>query len=132
VILKKISEFEEGSNFRAWAFSITRYEILSFLRDHKRLLSLKEEVYKEMEELAGNTEESPSISLKTLMVCFNQLKDKAKTMMLMQYKKGMSPKAIAGELKRPVDSIYTSLSRIRKSLFECFRKQEGFAEGNVK
>ncbi|MBN1674127.1 MAG: sigma-70 family RNA polymerase sigma factor [Kiritimatiellae bacterium] len=129
VMFTKIGHFEAGTNFRAWAFKIVRNEILSYFRKGaKRPLRLSEEAFEDIEYLAANETEVPSVRLKALTVCLEKLQEHAKSMVMMRYRDNMTVQAIARVLSRPVDSIYTTMSRIRKSLQECilrFERLEG-------
>ena len=126
VILEKIGEFEAGSNFRAWAYSIAKFEILSFFKEHQKSLCLTKEALEHLELLSTDTTRSSAVTLKALTVCLEKLQEKARDLINMRYTKGLTSQDIADKLSRPVDSIYTSLSRIRKSLQECVK---GFDTG---
>src|SRR5215216_2848989 len=44
VITRKANDFEEGTNFFAWACTIARFKLLELLRDRARSQDLSEEV----------------------------------------------------------------------------------------
>jgi len=130
VMLAKIGQFKLGTNFRAWAFAIVKNEILrAFKTITRRPLSLDEGVYETIAVIAENEETVPSIRLKSLNFCLEKLKDKARTLIDLRYRKSLNTSQISKRLNRPVISIYTSLSRIRKQLLDCVSRRELSREG---
>ncbi|MHC4778795.1 MAG: sigma-70 family RNA polymerase sigma factor [Planctomycetota bacterium] len=129
IMLSKIGQFESGTNFRAWAFAIVKREILTAQRARsRRPLSLSAPAVDDIERLAMSDSEIPTLRFKALNVCMGKLQERAKELVRLRYKEGMNAASIAETLKRPVDAIYTTLSRIRKTLQECisrFERTEG-------
>jgi RNA polymerase sigma-70 factor (ECF subfamily) len=131
IMFSKIDQFKEGTNFRAWAYAIVRNEILRyFSKAKKKPLSLTDEAYGDIEHLATDESEVPSIELKALIMCLEGLGDKARDMVMMRYRDNMQVKGIADELGRPANSVYVTLSRIRKKLQECIARA-GADEGET-
>lgn len=131
IMFAKIDQFRKGTNFRAWAYAIVRNEILRyFSKAKKRPLSLTEEAYEDIEHLATDDSEVPSVQLRALLMCLEGLGDKARDMIMMRYRDNMQVKGIADELGRPANSVYVTLSRIRKTLQECISRADT-AEGET-
>ncbi len=125
VMFSKIDQFRKGTNFRAWAYAIVRNEILRyFSKAKKRPLSLTDEAYGDIEHLATDEAEVPSIQLRALIMCLEALGDQARDMIMMRYRDNKQVKGIADELGRPANSVYVTLSRIRKKLQECITRAE--------
>jgi RNA polymerase sigma-70 factor (ECF subfamily) len=117
-ILNKIGSFQAGTNFRAWAYAFVRNEVLRHFRARpRRALALSEETLREIEDLSTAAEPEPR--LQRLGACLERLQDFARGLISMRYREGLSVKAMADRLGRPVDSVYTTLSRVRKALHEC-------------
>ena len=128
VMLQKFGQFQAGTQFRAWAYTIVRNEVLrSLKKTSRRLLTLSPEALQDIEYLAVTETEVPVLRLKALNVCLQKLQTQAATMIQLRYREDLSVGEIAEKLQRPADSIYTSLSRIRKTLFECIRRAENIS-----
>ena len=131
IMFSKIDQFQPGTNFRAWAYAIVRNEILRyFSKAKKKPLSLTEEAYDDVEHLATDESEVPSVQLKALLMCLEGLGEQARDMIMKRYRDNMQVKGIADELGRPANSVYVTLSRIRKRLQECITRAEA-AEGEA-
>jgi RNA polymerase sigma-70 factor (ECF subfamily) len=125
VMFSKIGQFRKGTNFRAWAYTIVRNEILRyFSKAKKKPLSLSDEAYDDIEQLATDESEVPSIQLRALIMCLEGLGDQARDMIMKRYRDNMQVKGIADELGRPANSVYVTLSRIRRKLQECITRAE--------
>ncbi|MBA4386799.1 MAG: hypothetical protein C0404_02390 [Verrucomicrobia bacterium] len=119
VMFKKFDEFEKGTNFRAWAFTIVRYQILRLRKWQARQpIQLSDEAMNRLEARALN-EDNTHIQFEALTHCVDKLSDNSREMVRMRYNKKMDLPDIAQQLSRPVDSIYTTMSRIRKTLQDC-------------
>lgn len=125
VMLAKMDRFEEGTNFRSWAFTVVKLEVRKALAARaRRPLSLPEEIYEDLGALAMSETELPTLRFKALTVCLEKLQDRARELIRLRYREGMAAAAIADALQRPVEAVYTSLSRIRKMLHECIARVE--------
>jgi RNA polymerase sigma-70 factor (ECF subfamily) len=124
VLHKKFEQFEAGTNFRAWAYRVVRFEVLKMREwQAKQPMALSEEAMDRLEATAL-ADERPSPRLQALSRCLGRLTDKARSLVRMRYDQRLPVTAIADRLRRPVESIYTTLSRIRKSLQQCVQQAE--------
>jgi RNA polymerase sigma-70 factor (ECF subfamily) len=128
-VFNKIEQFQDGTNFRAWAFAFVRNEVLHhFKTHHRRALSLSDEALLEIEALSSDEAAIPGVKIHLLNRCMDKLQVMAREMLMMRYRDGLAVQAIADRLERPVDSIYTTLSRIRKALQICVERSLSTAE----
>ncbi len=124
IMMRKLDRFKEGTNFRAWAYAVVRFEILKKREwQAKQPLRLGEEALDHLESLASDENEEP-VRLQALSHCMRLLPVNARRLVNMRFESNLDSAAIARRLKRPVDSIYTTLSRIRKTLQDCILKFE--------
>jgi RNA polymerase sigma-70 factor, ECF subfamily len=124
VIWNKCRTFEVGTNFLAWACRIASYEVLKY-RDRQRrdkLVFSDEFIEQIAEEAVENSDELERRRL-ALMQCLSKLKPKDRELIQQRYARGENGKSVAKVLGRPVNSIYQSLGRIRRSLFECINRR---------
>jgi RNA polymerase sigma-70 factor (ECF subfamily) len=123
VMWRKFDTFEPGTNYRAWAFAVLRFEIRkTFSSRATRVLSLTDGALADLEAMATAEPEPPQTRVKALVECLGRLRPNARSLVDLRYRTRLSVGDIARRLRRPVDSIYTTLSRIRKTLGECVER----------
>jgi RNA polymerase sigma-70 factor, ECF subfamily len=125
VVLRKMPEYQPGTNFRAWAYAIVRNETMNHLRTRRRrrTLTLSAEAISDLETASDEGTHDSSVSLSMLNVCMQKLQDKTRELLRHRYEHGKSVLQIARELERPAESVYVTLSRIRKSLQQCIERK---------
>jgi RNA polymerase sigma-70 factor (ECF subfamily) len=122
-LFHKIESFQEGTNFRAWAYAFVKNEVLRHFKSKtRRSLTLSEEALREIEDLSFAEAAVPDVRIHRLNSCLQKLQEFARTLLALRYREGLGVQAIAERLRRPVDSIYTTLSRVRKALQDCLSR----------
>ena len=124
IMMRKFDQFEAGTNFRAWAYAVVRFEVLKKREwQAKRPLALSDETLDSLEAAAAEAEPAP-IELEALHHCMSRLAETARRLIRLRYELHLQAEQIAERLSRPVESIYTTLSRTRKALQDCIRQFE--------
>jgi RNA polymerase sigma-70 factor, ECF subfamily len=125
ILWRKFSEYQADTNFGSWACKIAKFEILHFLRSRRRshvcfsdkvLANLAEPPVAEPDEsllehqqlLAGCVDELPAADQRLIELCYGSRR---------------TIKQVAQELNRSVQTLYNSLSRVRRLLFDCIRRK---------
>jgi RNA polymerase sigma-70 factor (ECF subfamily) len=124
VLWEKFDEFQSGSNFGAWACRVGYLEVLKFRERRSqaelplspRFLELIRDKIPEFSDLLDARTDA-------LRYCREKLDESDRVLISRRYTPGMSVKALAAELQRPVRSISKSLVRIRKTLLECIDRR---------
>jgi RNA polymerase sigma-70 factor (ECF subfamily) len=128
---RKRDEFARGTNFRAWAFSVARYEVLSNRKQQARDSRL---VFgEELEQvLADDLIERPDDTERrheALRGCLEKLRQQDRELLLHRYT------ATAGTLDdfaqrkgRSVGGLKVTLHRLRNALLGCIEKQLAITE----
>jgi RNA polymerase sigma-70 factor (ECF subfamily) len=124
VILSKHLQFVPGTNFFAWAAQIGHYEVLkSRQRRQRDRLRFSDEfvdaVASEMESQVDHFE----LRREALQDCMSKLREKDRDLIRKRYQPGASGRDEAEALGRPANSLYQSIGRIRRTLFECIRRR---------
>ena len=124
VIWSKFDRFELGTNFFAWACQIANYEVLKYREKRRRdrhLFSVDfiRQVANDALEQADELEERRQF----LAACLGKLRQQDRELIQQRYASGESGKSVAELLGRPINSVYQSLSRIRRTLLECVNRQ---------
>lgn len=120
-IWKKRDSFEIGTNFKAWIFSIARYEVLNYrkqqARDSRLVFSEElEEIFAEEIPRLSDQQESQQ---RALRVCLEALKSSERDLINHRYHEVTSLQEYADRIGRSVGGLKVSLHRIRTKLQVC-------------
>ncbi|MCB1231918.1 MAG: sigma-70 family RNA polymerase sigma factor [Verrucomicrobiae bacterium] len=122
---KKRSDFEIGTNFKAWAFAVARFEVLNYrkrqARDSRLLFSdeLEEIVAAEMETQVDDFEERRLL----LQGCLLKLRPKDRELIHRRYFSAKTLKDFADETGRSHGGLKVTLHRLRNVLKRCIETQ---------
>lgn len=129
-ICRKCNEFEEGTNFMAWAFSISRFQAMAFRKKQARDRHVFPADLIESIELLDNRyfpASAESDRQLALSHCLKKLSPENQGMIISRYAESETVKAIAANLGRTVNAVSIVLHRVRKQLHDCINIQ--LAEG---
>jgi len=121
-ITAKAHDFERGSNFKAWVYTIARFKVMENYRKVKRKENrLTDEVIEllvtEIEEEVDDTR------VDALSSCLKKLSPKVSKLVELRYQEGLKPSAIAKKIGWTSEAIYVALSRARTSLKNCIESE---------
>jgi len=123
VLWRKFADFKPGSDFVHWANQVAYYEVLKFRRRQRRdALRFSDAFVEEVAAEAVNMTDVLQIQRDCLASCVKKLPDKDRTLIQMRYQEDASTKRVAEQLNRSVDSVYKSLSRVRRALLICVHR----------
>ena len=129
VICNKFDEFKAGTNERAWIMEIARRTALGMVtksyrkREHGMsdealaALASDEQAHQDAEDVYKASQQQRSLEQ-----CIKKLSPKARQLINERYVEQKSCDEIAEETKRSVNSIYVTLTRVRKALRNCVQK----------
>lgn len=124
LLWKKFVDFQPGTNFRAWALQIARYEVLNFrTRADRRKLMFSEELLQQLAEEDYLNETMSDLRLSALTECLQKLSAEDRAIVEQRFAAGASGETLAASLNRPRHSVYKAVSRIRHVLIECVSRQ---------
>lgn len=130
VIWAKWQQFEEGTNFLAWARAIARLEVFRFRRSrHHKLTLLEEGLLDQVSRRAEVISDEVDLRQEALAECMDKLRPKDRELIRLRYAPGSNGDKVAKKLGRPANSVYQSLSRIRRVLLECVQHRIAEAGG---
>ncbi len=124
VIWSKFDRFQLGTNFIAWSFQIANYEVLKF-RDRKRAsrMVFSDELIGTLAQESEESQGDLDLRRSALRECLQKLRPADRELIQQRYAPGSSGRDVAETLGRPMNSVYQSIGRIRKSLFECIHRR---------
>jgi RNA polymerase sigma-70 factor (ECF subfamily) len=127
---RKRDDFELGTNFKAWAFSVARYEVLNYRKQQARdsRLVFGEELEATFaEELAGHGDELDRRH-EALQQCLGKLRDRDRELLMHRYSKAGTLQEFAAIAGQTVGGLKVTLHRLRNALLSCIQKQVGNQE----
>jgi RNA polymerase sigma-70 factor, ECF subfamily len=124
VLWRKFDEFDPTRSFFAWACGIARFEVANFLRGRSRdRLYFTDELnlllVEAQEELADAELDDRRDALTK---CIEKLRDRDRELLDACYASPTGIHDAAGRDGRSPQSVYNSLRRIRRALFECIHR----------
>lgn len=128
---KKREDFTLGTNFKAWAFSVARYEVLNHRKQQARdsRLVFGEELEQIFAEDLVERDDDTERRHEALKGCLEKLRPQDRELLLHRYT------ATAGTLNdfaeragRSVGGLKVTLHRLRNALLGCIEKQLGATE----
>lgn len=126
IIWEKMHDFEDGSNFQAWIFSIARNVVKTQFRANKRhrLPSVDDDLIHAIDTV-WNSRKPQEVVLKqrALDRCLEKLRRADRELIAARYNKGSNLEVYAQQVGRPADSLRTSISRVRAKLRICVKKR---------
>lgn len=131
VIWEKRGEFAIGSNFKAWMFSVARFQVMAAWRDKKRRREWgipEGLLVKLIDEAIASSQDTEIPGHELLHECLQRLRPIDRGLILRRYFDGWRVKKVAAEVGRGADSVKMSLSRIRALLGVCIRKAQRMKE----
>jgi RNA polymerase sigma-70 factor (ECF subfamily) len=124
VLWRKFDQFQDGSDFGAWACQIAKLEVRNFLRVGRRdRLCFSDELLTSLADMRLALDNELELRREALRHCVAKLRPNDKKIIHSCY----GPQATtvtdaADHLGRPVNTLYKALIRIRRALFECIER----------
>ena len=121
-VTAKANDYEAGTNFKAWVFTIARFKVLEIYKKQKREANRLSDAAITIlaDEAQNEKDESMTDALAT---CLQSLSPKTAKMVELRYQDGLKPSAIADRIGWTAEAVYVALSRTRTSLRNCINKQ---------
>ena len=124
VLWREFHKFELGTDFPAWACTVAMNQVRRFRRDRQRdAMIFSDGLLEKVARDWQKTEAEQNVRLAALTGCMSKLREPDRKLIEKCYGGAGTFRDVAKHLGRPVDSVYQSLSRIRKSLFDCIERR---------
>ena len=120
----KFQDFEQRTDFSHWAFATARLLTSNFQRTQRRYSKfLTPDLAATLADKQASLPASESDFLADALIeCMGRLSEPDRRLLQLCYSEEQTIKQVAERIGRPVQSTYNSLSRIRRSLFDCIRR----------
>jgi RNA polymerase sigma-70 factor, ECF subfamily len=125
VLWQKFSTFQPGSNFKAWALQVARFEVSNFRRTQRSdRHQFDDALIDSLAEVRNSMTDELERRRATLERCVAKLRPTDRQIIRHCYgPKATTTKAAAARLHRPVNTLYKALQRIRLTLMECVNQE---------
>ncbi len=130
IVVQKAAEFQEGTNFPAWARSILRNKVREHLRKRQGVQvdnSLLEELDRDFRAVEEGLD--PDGRREALRRCLGKLTDRVRRALVLRYDQGLSPGEIGDRTGQTRQAVNSLLQRAREALRECVER--GLAAGEA-
>lgn len=122
VLWNKSSEFELGTNFKAWSFRIASFQVMAYrqrcMRDR---LIFDDDMIQEIIAESTDMDELYEFKQQKIQSCMSNLPDRQRDLIKRRYSLGHTVMDIAQELKSTANSIAQALFRARNNLTQCVK-----------
>ncbi len=120
VLWRRFDEFEEGTNFSAWAYKVARLQVLSWRRKQAKLaIPIEGDELSILMDTAAVMAERQDERLAALEHCLSELTPKQIDLLRRRYHFGFSANEIAEQGNRSRRAIYKSLGKVNAILMSC-------------
>ena len=121
ILWKKFAQYDPGRSFFSWACGIARLEIANFLRSRGRQrLYFSDDLNLLLAEAQAEVpDEELEERRAALTQCVEKLRERDRALLTECYGAEVDVPEVAGRHGRSPQSVYNSLRRIRRALFEC-------------
>ena len=120
VLWEKRNQFEMGTDFRAWAFQIARYELSAHRAQRKRNgLCFSDALVDELATHTPRYTHTDDDLMDDLRRCVAQLAATDRELLNQRYSSQATCESIAKAISRPVRWVHNALRRIRQELRSC-------------
>ena len=124
VMWRKFDQFEEGTNFSAWALQIARFSVLEWRRKVAKLpLPLDIETEAALAARSAEMAEGYDDMREVLSDCLRQLSTRHRDLIRARYFDGEPVQSIAVRLKRTRMAIYKALKKAHETLLDCMESK---------
>lgn len=121
VLMRKREKFVLGTNFKAWAFTIARFECLSYLSRYKKVqwTTLDTGLLESLASIAEEEAEDIKPWIRALRTCLQSLPEEFRQLIHHRYKQRIPLETTAKNLQTSVPALKQKLYRIRNNLRKC-------------
>lgn len=124
VLWRKSSEFERGTNFKAWSFRIANFQVMAFQQKKYRDRHVYDEsLFEDMTKEAEEIDEFYNARLKALEICLETLNDEDREILDLRYGQNKQVKELAVIMNKKANSLTQIILRLRKKLMACIKQR---------
>ena len=116
-------KFQPGTDFGAWASTVARFRVSTFIRSKQRQrVYFSEGLIEEIASVPLESNEVHDARLAALAECRKKLSSTDQELLALCYGGSDSIRDAAYRIGRPVDSVYVRLTKLRSALYACIER----------
>jgi RNA polymerase sigma-70 factor (ECF subfamily) len=119
ILWRNFADFQQGTNFAAWACEIARRQVLAFHRRRRHVLPMGAELVEVVAQEANARADELEERYLALEKCLEKLTPRDRDLIRRRYREGASVADVATAVERPVGGLYKAYQRIRAALLDC-------------
>ena len=124
VIWQKAADYQPGTSFEAWAFTIARFQLMAWRKNQSRnRLVFSDTVYEQIDNETDSSQVDDDARVSALKDCVKQLNVDESKLIEQRYREDIPLATIASTMNMSLDAIGMRLSRIRKKLGQCIQRK---------
>lgn len=123
-VWENFSQFEPGTDFRAWACRVAYFKVLTFRQRKRRApLAFGDKFIEVVDGLANERADELEARRRALADCYGKLGDRDRELIDRRYQTKATAAEVADQVGRSLDHVYKSLRRIYGQLFDCINRK---------
>jgi RNA polymerase sigma-70 factor (ECF subfamily) len=123
VLWKQSSQFEPGSNFKAWAFRIAHFQYMAYRQKRLRdKVLFSDDLLSLLTTEAKEIDERHELRATALSKCLELMPSRSREAIRLRYADELNVDEMANKLHRNANAVYQILFRARQWLIECVQK----------
>lgn len=124
-IWAKRADFEPGTNFKAWAFSVARFEVLNYRKRQARdaRLVFSDELEQTIAAELADAPDDFHDRQEALKACMQHLRPEDRNLLLHRYSHAEPLAGYAARVGRSVGGLKVTLHRLRAGLLGCIERR---------
>ena len=124
VAVQKAAEFQDGTNFVAWARTIARHKLREHLR-RRSGVAVDDAFFDGLESAfdAVRAGIDPDARKEALRRCLAEIQDRARQMLAWRYEEGLTAASIADRTGQSRAGVNSLLQRVREILRDCVERR---------
>ena len=116
-------DFEQGTKFLSWAFTIAKFQVLTYRKKKKRsIIYFSDEAIQLIESENEKLSSEMDSRFDTLQKCIKMLRERDAVILKKRFENNISVKSLADEYEVTSNVIYKRLANIKKVLLRCVHK----------
>ena len=121
VAVQKAAEFQDGTNFVAWARTIARNKLREHLR-RRSGVTVDDAFFDGLESAFDDVRDS-DVRKDALRRCLGEIQDRARQMLVWRYEEGLTAASIADRMGQSRAAVNSLLQRVREILRDCVQRR---------
>ena len=135
-VYTKLSEFEKGTNFSAWLFTVARYQLRTETTRLRRIADYHTRyapdlLLQELERRESSSPELVSEKLEYLKSCLLKLEEHVRRFLVWRYDEEIPLEEMANRSGRSVAAVKKQLWKLRQKLQDCILSSMESGKGTI-